>query len=209
MFADLIARACSGAIHALTGARALWIGCAPSSEHRVYFGNHASHGDFVLIWSSMPPALRRQVRPVAAADYWQRDRLRRYLIDAVFNGVLVEREAASRQHDPLQVMRNAVDAGCSLILFPEGTRNTGDEPLLPFRSGIYHLARQRPELEFVPVWIDNLKRVMPKGRLLPLPLLCTASFGTPLRLQAGEDKQAFLERSRQALLALSPQGAKA
>ena len=207
MFAELIARACSGAIHVLTGARALWLGCAPSSEHRIYYGNHASHGDFVLIWSSMPPALRRQVRPVAAADYWQRDGLRRYLIDAVFNGVLIQRDAAGREHDPLQVLCDAVDTGASLILFPEGTRNTGEEPLLPFKSGIYHLARQRPELEFVPVWIDNLKRVMPKGRVLPLPLLCTASFGAPLRLLADEDKQAFLERSRQALLALSPQGA--
>ena len=206
MFADLIARACSGAIQVLTGARALWLGCAPSCERRIYYGNHASHGDFVLIWSSMPPALRRQVRPVAAADYWQRDGLRRYLIDAVFNGVLVQREAAGRRHDPLQVLCDAVDDGASLILFPEGTRNTGEEPLLPFKSGIYHLARQRPELEFVPVWIDNLKRVMPKGRLLPLPLLCTASFGAPLRLQAGEDKAAFLQRSSQALLALSPDG---
>lgn len=206
MFAELIARACSGAIHVFTGARALWLGCAPSCERRIYYGNHASHGDFVLIWSSMPPALRRQVRPVAAADYWQRDGLRCYLIDAVFNGVLVQREAAGRRHDPLQVLCDAVDDGASLILFPEGTRNTGEEPLLPFKSGIYHLARQRPELEFVPVWIDNLKRVMPKGRLLPLPLLCTASFGAPLRLQAGEDKAAFLQRSAQALLALSPDG---
>ena len=209
MFADLIARACSGAIHVLTGARALWLGCAPSCERRIYYGNHASHGDFVLIWSSMPPTLRRQVRPVAAADYWQRDGLRRYLIDAVFNGVLVQREAAGRQHDPLQVLCDAVDGGASLILFPEGTRNTGEEPLLPFKSGIYHLARQRPELEFVPVWIDNLKRVMPKGRLLPLPLLCTASFGAPLRLQAGEDKAAFLQRTAQALLQLAPAGGRA
>ena len=209
MFADLIARACSGAIHVLTGARALWLGCAPSCERRIYYGNHASHGDFVLIWSSMPPALRRQVRPVAAADYWQRDGLRRYLIDAVFNGVLIQREASARQHDPLQVLCDAVDGGSSLILFPEGTRNTGEEPLLPFKSGIYHLARQRPELEFVPVWIDNLKRVMPKGRLLPLPLLCTASFGAPLRLQAGEDKAAFLQRTAQALLQLAPAGGRA
>ena len=209
MFAELIARACSGAIQLLTGARALWLGCAPSSAHRVYYGNHTSHGDFVLIWSSLPPALRRQVRPVAAADYWQRDRLRRYLIDAVFNAVLVQREAGSRQHDPLQVLCTAVDQGCSLILFPEGTRNSGEETLLPFKSGIYHLARQRPELEFVPVWIDNLKRVMPKGRLLPLPLLCTASFGAPLRLQAGEDKAAFLQRTAQALLQLAPAGGRA
>lgn len=203
MFAELIARACSGAIHVVTGARALWIGCAPSSEHRVYYGNHASHGDFVLIWSSMPLALRRQVRPVAAAEYWQRDGLRRYLIDAVFNGVLVEREAGHRQQDPLQVLREAVDEGCSLILFPEGTRNL-EEGLLPFKSGLYHLACAHPEVELVPVWIENLGRAMPKGHLVPLPLLCTLSFGEPLMLRPDESKEQFLARTRQALLALAP-----
>ncbi|WP_254459439.1 lysophospholipid acyltransferase family protein [Xanthomonas sacchari] len=203
MIARLIARGCSAAIRLLTGARALWRGCMPSSERRVYFGNHASHGDFVLIWSSLPAPLRREVRPVAAADYWQRDALRRYLIHAVFNGVLIEREAAQRTRDPIDCLCEAVDGGGSLILFPEGTRNTQDG-LLPFKSGIYHLARQRPELEFVPVWIDNLNRVMPKGMWLPLPLLCTTTFGEPLRLQAGEDKQAFLDRARAALLALAP-----
>ena len=204
MFAELIARACSGAIHVVTGARALWIGCAPSSERRVYYGNHASHGDFVLIWSSMPPALRRQVRPVAAAEYWQRDGLRRYLIDAVFNGVLVEREAGHRQQDPLQVLRDAVDEDCSLILFPEGTRNVGDEPLLPFKSGIYHLAKACTEIEFVPVWIDNLNRVMPKGEIVPVPLLCTVTFGKPLTLGAEEAKDDFLARCRDGLLTLAP-----
>ena len=208
MISDLLASGFSGAIRALTGARALWR-CSPSSDHRVYYGNHVSHGDFVMIWSALPPALRRQVRPVAGADYWQRDALRRYLIREVFNGVLIERDPALRTSDPMETLCEAVDGGSSLILFPEGTRNQGDEPLLPFKSGLYHLARRRPELEFVPVWIDNLKRVMPKGRFLPLPLLCTATFGTPLRLQADEDKAAFLARSRQALLDLAPNGGRA
>ncbi len=114
------------------------------------------------------------------------------------------REAAQRRRDPIECLCEAVDGGGSLILFPEGTRNT-EEGVLPFKSGIYHLARHRPELEFVPVWIDNLKRVMPKGKWLPLPLLCTTTFGEPLRLGASEDKHAFLERTRAALLALSPE----
>ncbi|NZA28491.1 1-acyl-sn-glycerol-3-phosphate acyltransferase [Luteimonas sp. SJ-92] len=206
MIDRLIARGFSAAIHALTGARALWEGCIPTAERRVYFGNHASHGDFVMIWSALPPALRRGVRPVAGADYWNRGPFRRYLIRNVFHAVLIERNASERNgEDPIQQLCDAVDGGASLILFPEGTRNTG-EGLLPFKSGIYHLARQRPELEFVPVWLDNLSRVMPKGKLLPLPLLCTARFGAPLRLAAGEDKPAFLDRARAALLALSEDG---
>lgn len=205
MISHLLAAGFSAAIRLLTGARALWR-CSPSAEHRVYYGNHVSHGDFVMIWSALPPTLRRQARPVAGADYWQRDALRRYLIREVFNGVLIEREAAARTRDPIETLCEAVDGGSSLILFPEGTRNQSDEPLLPFKSGLYHLARRRPELEFVPVWIDNLARVMPKGKILPLPLLCTATFGDTLRLGADEDKDAFLQRARAALLALSEQG---
>lgn len=201
VLAGLVAGGFRFAIRALTGARAIWH-CSPSAHGRVYYGNHVSHGDFVLIWSALPPVLRRRTRPVAGADYWQRGALRRYLIRAVFNGVLVEREPSRRTHDPIQSLCEAVDAGASLILFPEGTRNP-DDGLLPFKSGLFHLARQRPELEFVPVWIDNLARVMPKGKLLPLPLLCTATFGEPLRLGADEDKHAFLARARSALLALA------
>ncbi|PJJ95945.1 1-acyl-sn-glycerol-3-phosphate acyltransferase [Lysobacteraceae bacterium NML03-0222] len=200
MTSRLVARLISALIRFLTGARAIWH-CRPEARKRVYYGNHASHGDFVLIWSAIPLALRAQVRPVAAAEYWQKGKLRRYLISRVFNGVLIEREAQNRQHDPLQTLCQAVDEGASLIIFPEGTRNT-DDGLLPFKSGIFHLAQARPQLEFVPVWIDNLARVMPKGKLLPLPLLCSATFGQPIQLAAGEDKAAFLQRSRDALLAL-------
>lgn len=205
MIDALVGRMLGGTIRGLTGARALWEGCAPSADRRVYYGNHASHGDFVMIWSALPVELRRRVRPVAGADYWNRDALRRYVIHQVFNGVLVERDAARRSEDAIDTLCRAVDGGASLIVFPEGTRNT-EEELLPFKSGIYHLATRRPDLEFVPVWLDNLKRVMPKGRLLPLPLLCTARFGPPLTLRAGEDKQGFLDRARDALLALSEEG---
>jgi 1-acyl-sn-glycerol-3-phosphate acyltransferase len=91
--------------------------------------------------------------------------------------------------------------GDSLILFPEGTRNTTDEQLLPIKSGIYHLAQKCPQIDLVPVWMENLGRLLPKGEIVPVPLLCSISFGTPLRLQPGEDKETFLGRVRESLLA--------
>ena len=102
-------------------------------------------------------------------------------------------------------MAAALDQKCSLIVFPEGTRNTTEGALLPFKSGLYHLAKARPEIEFVPVWIENLNRVMPKGEFVPIPLLCTVTFGAPLSVRDGEDKDAFLGRARTALLGLAPE----
>jgi 1-acyl-sn-glycerol-3-phosphate acyltransferase len=189
---------------AVTGVRANWRDCAPDPRPRVYFANHNSHGDFVLIWTVLPPPLRRRTRPVAGADYWNVSALRRFFGTRVFHAVLIDRNPATRQDDPIALMVRALDAGTSLILFPEGTRNTTEERLLPFKAGLYHLANARPQVELVPVWIENLNRVMPKGEFVPIPLLCSVTFGAPLGRQAGEDKAAFLERARGALLAAAP-----
>jgi 1-acyl-sn-glycerol-3-phosphate acyltransferase len=186
----------------VTAVRAEWRGFVPDNRPRVYFANHRSHGDFVLVWSVLPAALREQTRPVAGADYWGKGALRRFIGTRLFRAVLVEREAEKRTEDPILQMAAALDAGASLILFPEGTRNLTEVPLLPFKSGLYRLAMARPGIEMVPVWIANLNRVLPKGEMIPVPLICTVSFGVPLRLRAGEEKTAFLERARAALLAL-------
>lgn len=187
----------------LTGAQPRWIGCEPGPTQRIYFPNHTSHADFVLVWSSLPARLRARTRPVAGSDYWDKGRLRRFIIRDVFNAVLIDRDAVSRKADPITPMQAALDAGGSLILFPEGTRNTTDARMLPFKSGIFHLARRCPAVELVPVWIENLNRVLPKGEVLPVPLLCTVNFGTPLRLADGESKNDFVDRARSALLALA------
>jgi len=207
MLANLTAYLITSAARLITGARALWLGCTPLPVQRLYFANHSSHGDFVLLWASLPQPLRKRTRPVAGADYWAKPGIRDFLIRKVFNGVLIDRQRSEGQGSPLQPILEAVAQGDSLIFFPEGTRNLGDEPLMPCRSGVYHLAAANPDVELVPVWIANLNRVMPKGRALPLPLLCTLSFGEPLHLHADESKQAFLERASQALLTLAPKDA--
>jgi len=204
MFEPVVATLITSGARLITGARSLWIGCGPKPEQRIYFANHSSHGDFVLLWASLPPALRKLTRPVAGADYWNKSALRRYIIKRVFNGVLIDRERKEPGDNPLQPMLDALEQGHSLIIFPEGTRNQEDG-LLPFKSGIFHLTRTYPQAQLIPVWIANLNRVMPKGRVLPLPLLCTTSFGAPLRLEDDESKEHFLQRSRDALLALAPE----
>jgi 1-acyl-sn-glycerol-3-phosphate acyltransferase len=197
----LVGTAVTGFARAVTGVRGEWQGCAPEARPRVYFANHSSMGDFVLVWTVLPPALRRNTRPVAGSDYWNLNATRRFFADRVFHSVLIDRNWATRKGDPVKQMTDALDAGASLILFPEGTRNMTEERLLPFKSGLYHLAMARPQVELVPVWLENLNRMMPKGEIFPVPLLCTVTFGAPLTISAQEDKSAFLERARAALLA--------
>ncbi len=186
----------------LTAVRSNWRDGQPALAQRIYFANHTSHGDFVLLLAGLPSVARASVRPVAAADYWLQGPLRRFFIRHVFRGVLIDRRRDVERADPIEVMASALDDGASLIVFPEGTRNGTDQPLLAFRRGIHRLAIARPHIELVPAWITNLNRVLPKGELLPVPLLCTITFGAPLRLTPGEPETAFLQRARQALLTL-------
>lgn len=194
----MIGRLIIAAARFLVGGHARWQGCAPEQRQRIYFANHSSHLDTVILWAALPPELRAATHPVAALDYWGEGRLRRHIATNVLNAVLVDRAA---RHDPLAPLQAALDRGHSLILFPEGTRHSEAAPG-PFKGGLHHLARDYPGVELVPVYLTNLARAFPKGAILPAPIVCTASFGEPLERIAGEAKPAFLERARLAVCAL-------
>lgn len=185
--------------------RADWQGVDPEDRQRVYFANHVSNADMPMIWTVLPHALRRKTRPVAAADYWLKTPLRAFVGPEVFNCVLVDREHKDPNDDPMARILEALDEGSSLIIFPEGNRNMTDELLLPFRAGLYNMGKARPEIDLVPTWVANLNQIMPKGEVIPLPLMCTVTFGTPLHVETGEGKDAFLARARNALAELAPE----
>ncbi|HJY79291.1 MAG TPA: lysophospholipid acyltransferase family protein [Burkholderiales bacterium] len=191
-----------GLVRILVGAAPRWVGTLPSATQRIYFANHSSHIDTVALWSALPPELRARTRPVAAADYWQKDAFRRYIATRGLNVVFIDRQRSAPGSDPLQPLADALAAGDSLILFPEGTRNMQALPG-PFKSGLYHLAEKFPQVELVPVYLENLHRSLPKGTLFPVPLICTVRFGAPMGLVHGETKQSFLDRARNAVVALA------
>lgn len=194
----MIGRTIIAATRFLVGGHARWQGCAPEPRQRIYFANHSSHLDTVILWAALPPALRATTHPVAALDYWGKGPVRRHIATRVLNAVLVDRAA---RHDPLAPLTAALDKGHSLILFPEGTRGNATAPG-PFKGGLHHLARDYPQVELVPVYLTNLARAYPKGAILPAPIVCTASFGAPLKRIDDEAKTLFLERARRAVAAL-------
>ncbi len=192
----------------ISGVQVQWAGCEPSVRQRIYFANHTSHLDFVVLWSALPPEIRARTRPIAAKDYWEETPLRRYLAANVFKAVLVDRGLISKAKNLdegrfagrslIEEMAGALGGEHSLILFPEGTRGSG-EKVETFRGGLFHLALRRPDVELVPAYLENLNRILPKGEFVPVPMLSLLTFGKPIQVEAHEGKEDFLERAREAV----------
>jgi 1-acyl-sn-glycerol-3-phosphate acyltransferase len=200
MLAKLMALFLLGLVRVLTGSQARWFGCPPKAEQRIYFANHQSHIDLVLMWAAMPAELRRTTRAIAAKDYWTKSPFKKWLTTEVFNVVYVDR-AKTGEEDPLAPLMEALANGDSVIIFPEGTRGFEAEPAA-FKAGLYNLAEKFPSVALIPAWINNVQRVMPKGEVIPVPILCSVTFGAPLQLETGEDRKVFLTRARAAVLTL-------
>jgi 1-acyl-sn-glycerol-3-phosphate acyltransferase len=200
MLAKLMSYFLLGLIRVLTGSQARWYGCPPKAEQRIYFANHQSHADLVMIWAALPKELRHMTRAIAARDYWTKTPFKQWLTSAVFNVIYVSRERTADE-DPLEPLIDALGKGDSIILFPEGTRGHTGEPQA-FKAGLYNLALKFPKVVLVPAWINNVQHVLPKGEVVPVPVLCSVTFGAPMQLQPDEDHRAFLQRARDAVIAL-------
>jgi len=208
MRAHPLAGIIAGAARLISGVNVRWVDSEPDARQTVYFANHTSHLDFVVLWSSLPAEIRARTRPVAAQDYWEKG-LRQAVAVNVFQAVLVARRTARQEGqassgDPKQAIEQMLDAmgsDNSLILFPEGTRGTGEE-VAAFKSGLYYLCQRRPGLRLVPGYLNNLNRILPKGEFLPVPFISRLTLGPALTLAPDEPKPAFLTRAREALCRL-------
>lgn len=170
----------------------------------IFYANHSSHLDAMVILSLLPEAIREKTFLAASREYWQATALRRYISNRVFKTVMIARDGEDTKSGAFAAitdMSTVLKEGNSLIIFPEGTRSFG-QTVSEFKRGIYHLARKNRTVQFVPVYLENMNRIMPKGELLIIPLLGRAIFGKPIRLNEGEDKDAFLIRVRNELVVL-------
>jgi 1-acyl-sn-glycerol-3-phosphate acyltransferase len=202
----MIAPALATITSLVAGTSTRWLCDPDAAAQRIYYGNHSSHLDFVIIWSSLPTRARQCVRPVAGGDYWEKGRIRRFVARDVFRAVLIPRSGPGEcrcrtARTSIERLAHELEDRQSLIIFPEGTR-TADGEVGPFKSGLFHLARLRPDVELIPVYLENLNRILPKGEVLPVPMLSRAVFGRPLAWIDDEDKHGFLTRARDALLQL-------
>lgn len=184
----------------ISGVNARWLGCMPDPRPRIYFANHTSNLDALVLWAVLPTEVRARTRPVAARDYWSTG-IRRYIADEIFHAILIERKKPTVRDNPIEDILAGMGPDKSIIIFPEGGRQLGDEPAA-FKGGLYHLAVKRPDVELIPVLMDNLNRILPKGEVLAVPLIANVTFGAPMKLLPEETKPAFLERARAEVMRL-------
>jgi 1-acyl-sn-glycerol-3-phosphate acyltransferase len=189
-------------IRVICGVRPIGKGKLPPGP-KVFFANHSSHLDFTLIWSVLPHAERILTRPVAGRDYWVRTPITRFVGCGIFDAVLIERQHVTRSNNPVEKMQAVLEQGNSLIVFPEGTRQQGTDPGR-FKSGLFHLSQACPNVPMIPVYLENLNRMLPKGTFIPIPLISRISFGEPLPFSAARGHRSeFLDFARNALIELN------
>ena len=171
----------------------------PGDDPFILIANHSSHLDTAAILSLFPLERLRRIRPCAAADYFERTPAISLVSRTLFNVLPIRRSGGEGEDHPIQRMREALEHGDSLLLFPEGTRGRGPE-MAPFKPGVAWLAQQLPEVPIVPAFLTNMGRALPKGEFLPVPFFCEVRIGPPLRPSGTREE--ILESVRAAVESL-------
>jgi 1-acyl-sn-glycerol-3-phosphate acyltransferase len=178
-------------------------GRLPGAGPAVVVANHNSHLDTMLLMSLFPLRLLPRVRPVAARDYFLRNRLLSWFSRRLIGIIPIERQVAGAHDDPLAGIAAALEQGAIVIIFPEGSRGE-PEQIGAFKSGVAHLARRFPELPFSPVFLHGAGKALPRGEAILVPFFCDVFVGTPLTWTG--DRATFMEELTCRMTALAAEG---
>jgi 1-acyl-sn-glycerol-3-phosphate acyltransferase len=175
----------------------------PKSGPAVLAANHNSHLDTMVLMTLMPLSLLDRVRPVAAADYFLRNRVIAWFATEIIGILPIRRQRSSPTEDPLAPLVEALDRGEILIFFPEGSRGE-PERFKEFKSGIARLSERKPEVPIVPVFMHGLGKALPKGEAILVPFFVDVFVGEPVRWTG--DREAYMTEFRETMTALAAEG---
>jgi 1-acyl-sn-glycerol-3-phosphate acyltransferase len=175
----------------------------PANGPAIVVANHNSHLDTFVLMSLFPLRLLAKLRPVAAADYFLRNRALAWFTLNIVNMIPIERKVG-RDADPLQDCAKALQAGDILLVFPEGTRGEA-ETLAKFKGGVARLKEQFPDVPVIPIYMQGLGRAMPKGEIALVPVVVDVFVGTDVPWNGNRpDFTRAMEASVTALKAQAP-----
>jgi len=168
----------------------------PTRGPSILAANHNSHLDTLVLMALYPLSQLHRVRPVAAADYFLRNRFTAWLSLNVIGIIPLDRQGQVDKEKVFDQCQQALANEEILLLFPEGSRGEAEQ-LQPLRKGIYHLARSHPGTTVTPIAMHGLGRALPKGGSMLVPFNCDVVIGEALT--PGEDSNVFMQELQASL----------
>ncbi len=175
----------------------------PDKGPAIIVANHNSHLDTMVVMTLLSPKLLPQVQPVAAMDYFLRNRLLAWFALNVIGILPLQRKREEQEEDPLVPVYQALEQRKILIFFPEGSRGE-PERLAGFKKGIAHLAQRHPEIPVIPIYLHGLGKALPKGEALLVPFFCDVFIGEPLSWQG--DRNQYMQHLEETMQKLAEEG---
>lgn len=171
----------------------------------VIVANHNSHLDTITLLAALPASIIHKVKPVAAGDYFGKNRFTKALSSYFINAVLIDRKGMKEnpENAPIPRMIEELQIGNSLILFPEGTRGNPEE-LQPFKRGIGLVLSKKSEVPYIPAFLTGMGKNLPKGGFIPVPFNSTVRFGKPCLVKSDDSKEIIIQM-QQDILELQPE----
>jgi 1-acyl-sn-glycerol-3-phosphate acyltransferase len=145
----------------------------------VIIANHSSHFDSPVVYTALPGRIRNKLAMAAAADKFFGSRKKRVWWQSLFqNAFPVHRGGGTKQLDyPMSLLRS----GWSILIYPEGGRSKTGQ-IARFKAGPAIMAMQA-KVPVIPIYMDGLRAIMPKGQREPRPGPVFARIGKPISLE--------------------------
>lgn len=158
----------------------------PQDGPALLIANHNSHLDTMVLISLLPLKILHKVQPVAAADYFLKNKFMGWFALNIIGILPIERQGKDKSVNPVEQCADALKAGKILIFFPEGSRGQ-PEQMVDLKYGVVKLAERCPKVPLFPIYMHGLGKTLPKGDAFFVPFFCDVVFSEPMTYEKSRD----------------------